>query len=99
MEEGPMGERLNVAEALVLDANAVAGDLEELMGFDMTVATHRCASCGNVGAIGTLLAYTGGPGTVLRCVVCREVVLRFVRTPTRTFIDMRGAAFVLIGEG
>ena len=92
-----MGEHPNIAEALVLDANAVAGDLEELMGYDMTVSTHRCASCGNVGPIGTLLAYTGGPGTVLRCVVCREVVLRFVRTPTRTFIDMRGAAFVLIG--
>jgi hypothetical protein len=87
------------ADALVLDANAVAGDLEELLGFDMTVAIHCCASCGNIGPIGTLLAFTGGPGTVLRCVVCRDVVLRLVRTPTRTFLDIRGAAYLRMGEG
>jgi hypothetical protein len=87
------------ADALVLDANAVAGDLEELLGFDVTVAIHCCASCGNIGPIGTLLAFTGGPGTVLRCVVCRDVVLRFVRTPAGTFMDIRGAAFLRMGDG
>jgi len=87
------------ADALVLDANAVAGDLEALMGFDMTLAVHCCASCGNVGPVGTLLAFTGGPGTVLRCVVCRDVVLRLVRTPARTYVDLRGAAYLSLGEG
>ena len=83
-------------EALVLDANAVAGDLEEMLGFDVTLAVHRCESCGNVGAMGTLLAYTGGPGTVLRCAVCRSIVLRFARTPTSMMIDVRGAAWMRV---
>ena len=38
-------------DPLMLDANAVSGDLMELFGFEMTSATHRCAHCGNVGAM------------------------------------------------
>jgi hypothetical protein len=84
----------DMAAALVLDGNAVAGEMEELLGSDMTAALHRCANCGNLGALATLRAYTGGPGTVLRCSICREVVIRLVRTPTATYLDLRGAAYV-----
>jgi hypothetical protein len=91
-------EDATMADALVLDANAVAGDLEEMLGFDVTVAVHCCASCGNVGAMGTLLAYTGGPGTVLRCMVCRSIVLRLARTPTSMMLDVRGAAWLSISS-
>ena len=84
----------DLSEALMLDGNAVAGELEELMGFDLTASMHRCTSCGNRGAMATLLAFTGGPGTVLRCSVCREVVVRIVRTPTATYLDLRGAAYL-----
>jgi hypothetical protein len=91
-------DEATIAEALVLDANAVAGDLEEMLGFDVTLAVHRCESCGNVGAMGTLLAYTGGPGTVLRCAVCRSIVLRFARTPTSMMLDVRGAAWLRLGR-
>lgn len=89
-----MDVNVDVSEMLVLDGNAVAGELEELMGFDMTAAQHRCTSCGNRGPMATLLAYTGGPGTVLRCSICREVVIRLVRTPSATYLDMRGAAYL-----
>jgi hypothetical protein len=90
-------DEASMADALVLDANAVAGDLEQMLGFDVTVAIHRCASCGNVAEMGTLLAYTGGPGTVLRCAICRSIVLRFARTPTSMMLDVRGAAWLSIG--
>ena len=66
-------------EPMMLDANAVAGDLAELCGFEMTATVHRCAHCGNVGQMGTLLAWTQGPGITLRCCVCRDVVVRIVR--------------------
>ena len=79
-------------DELVLDANAVAGDLEEMFGRDLTVAVHRCAHCGNHGPMATLTAYVRGPGIVLRCAVCREVVVRWVRTPTGVRIDVRGVA-------
>lgn len=83
-------------DALMLDANAVAGELAELFGFEMTAAVHRCIHCGNVGAMGTLLAWMQGPGITLRCCICRDVVLRIVRTPTRTLIDASGAAYMEI---
>lgn len=83
-------------DPLVLDANAVASDLAELFGFEMTAAVHRCAHCGNVGAMGTLLAWTQGPGVTLRCCICRDVVVRIVRTPSRTLIDVSGAAYLEI---
>jgi hypothetical protein len=83
-------------EPMMLDGNAVAGDLAELFGFEMTATVHRCAHCGNVGQMGTLLAWTQGPGITLRCCICRDVVVRIVRTPTRTLIDVSGAAYVEI---
>jgi hypothetical protein len=86
----------DLSEALVLDGNAVAGELEELLGSDMTGVLHRCTSCGNRGAMATLLAYTAGPGIVLRCSICREVVIRMVRTPTATYLDLRGAAYLCL---
>jgi hypothetical protein len=86
-------------DPLMLDANAVSGDLMELFGFEMTSATHRCAHCGNVGAMGTLLAWTQGPGITLRCCICRDVVVRIVRTPSRTLIDVSGAAYLEVRRG
>jgi len=83
-------------ETMMLDANAVAGELAELFGFEMTATVHRCAHCGNVGQMGTLLAWTQGPGITLRCCICRDVVVRIVRTPTRTLIDVSGAAYMEI---
>lgn len=86
-------------DPLMLDANAVSGDLMELFGFEMTAAVHRCAHCGNVGEMGTLLAWTQGPGITLRCPICRDVVVRIVRTPTRSLVDVRGAAYIEVRAG
>lgn len=86
-------------DPLMLDANAVSGDLMELFGFEMTAAVHRCAHCGNVGQMGSLLAWTQGPGITLRCCICRDVVVRIVRTPTRTLVDVRGAAYLELRTG
>jgi hypothetical protein len=85
-------EEHDLSAQLMLDANAVAGEMEELFGFEMTTIVHRCAHCGNKGAVGTLLAFTYGPGTVLRCSVCRDVVIRWVRLRSGVRLDLRGAA-------
>lgn len=87
-------EALESADALILDANGVAGLLEEVFGWDVTSGLGQCATCGHEADCGTLLAFAGGPGTVLRCSVCLEVVLRIVRTGTATYVDARGAAFI-----
>lgn len=87
-------------EPFTLDASAVAGQLQEIFGFEMTDVVSRCANCGNVAEIGSLRAYgLGGPGVILRCSVCREIVMRFVRrSQGGTLVDARGAAFLRFGS-
>jgi len=86
--------RTALDDPLVLDANALAGELVEMMGMDITAYVARCGNCGNRDAIGSLRAWTHGPGVVLRCVICSEVVIRWVRTPYGPRVDLRGAAFL-----
>ena len=79
-----------------LDANAVAGMLNEIFGSEMTAVASRCGHCGNRAQIGTLRAYgLNGPGVVLRCSTCTEIVLRFMRRPDGSFlVDARGASYL-----
>ncbi len=77
-------------EDLTLDGNAIAGALFELFGTEMTVAIGVCDNCANVAAVGALRAYTRGPGIVLRCTACAEVMIRVAQTPRGTFVEMRG---------
>jgi hypothetical protein len=89
------GEEL--ADALRLDGNAAAGILSELFIPDLTAARAKCAGCGAVRPVGALLAYAHGMGIVVRCPDCDRVVLRAARTPTQLWVDMRGAASVVVG--
>ena len=77
-----------------LDANAVAGMLEQIFGADMTAADSQCAGCGREGEVGTLLAYTNAPGVVLRCPACSAVMLRVVETPRGMLLEAKGLAYV-----
>jgi Family of unknown function (DUF6510) len=81
-------------DPLTLDANAVAGLLSDAFGAEMTATPGQCANCGNVAMVGTLIAYTRGPGVVLRCSVCAEVVIRIVETPDSMLVDARGAVYL-----
>ncbi len=81
---------------LMLDGNAVAGILYEIFGAEMTASTTECAHCGNVGAVGGLLAFTQGPGAVLRCPACESIMLRVVQTPGAIYLDARGAAYLRV---
>lgn len=80
--------------ALMLDGNAVAGRLEQIFGRDMTTAVARCAGCGSDAEMGALIAFTRGPGVVLRCPACRMVIARIVETTAAIYLDARGAAYV-----
>jgi hypothetical protein len=87
-------KRAVLDDPLALDANAVAGELRELMGLEVTAFMARCAHCGNRDALGSLRAWAHGPGVVLRCVICSEVVVRWVRRPDGARMDLRGAAYL-----
>ena len=79
---------------MVLDGNAVGGMLAGLFGTDMTAMPGQCASCETVSLVGSMRVYMRGPGMVVRCPACAEVVLRIARTPHGTMVDLRGATYV-----
>jgi hypothetical protein len=82
--------------ALMVDGNAVAGQLEQIFGRDMTMAMARCAGCAREAAMGALMAFTRGPGIVLRCPACQAAIARIVETPTAIYLEARGAAYLRI---
>ena len=89
-----MDEATDPALARMLDGNAAAGMLHEIFGADMTAMPGQCGHCGHVADMGTTHAWMEGPGIVLRCSICHEVVLRVVETPTARYVDARGAAYL-----
>jgi uncharacterized Zn finger protein len=64
----------------------------------MTASPTECAYCGNEGEIGALLAFTQGPGIVLRCPACENVTLRIVQTPEAIILDARGAVYLRLSR-
>ncbi|MGE5250545.1 MAG: DUF6510 family protein [Bacteroidota bacterium] len=91
-----MAGMLDINRELMLDGNAAAGALQEIFGVEMTAAPTECAHCGNQGEIGSLLAFTRGPGIVLCCSACEKVMIRIVQTPEGTYLDARGAVYLRI---
>ncbi|MEP7356018.1 MAG: DUF6510 family protein [Anaerolineales bacterium] len=87
-------EPVDVNRAMMLDGNALAGLLQGIFGTEMTANPAECGNCGNVSAMGGLLAFTQAPGAVMRCPACEEVMLTIVETPSAIFLDARGAAYV-----
>ena len=57
-----------------VDGNAIGGMLMEVFGREMTDAHGCCATCGKVHALGAMLVYRG-PGAVVRCPSCGNVVV------------------------
>jgi hypothetical protein len=80
--------------ALMVDGNAVAGQLEQIFGREMTMTVARCAGCARDVAMGALMAFTRGPGIVLRCPTCQNAIARIVETPTAIYLEARGAAYL-----
>ena len=89
-----MEEMTDLNRELMLDANATAGLLHEIFGVEMTASHTECANCGNEAEMGTLLAFTHGPGITLRCSTCEQVMIRIVQTPEAIHLDARGAVYL-----
>lgn len=76
----PVPESENNIEAL--DGNAIAGQLIEVFGTEMTTVSGRCAACGQTAQIAELTVYSQAPGKVARCPTCAAVVI--------VLVDVRG---------
>jgi Family of unknown function (DUF6510) len=73
-----------------LDGNAAAGILQAIFPFEMTLVQATCTGCGTTNAIGALVAYMHGMGTVVRCPSCDTVLIRVAQIKGRYWLDMRG---------
>jgi hypothetical protein len=83
-------------QSLMLDGNALAGLLHKLFDVEMTIAPVECASCGQIGELGSLWVFAESPGYVMRCPACQNIVLRMTVTPDKIYLDARGAAYLRI---
>ena len=77
-----------------LDGNAAAGALSDVFAADVTAARGCCAGCGAVAPLARSTAWLAGPGVVLRCAVCEAVLLRVVTAGHRTWLELRGLAWL-----
>jgi Family of unknown function (DUF6510) len=73
-----------------LDGNAIAGQLAEVFGAEMTTVTGVCAGCGASGVVAELVVYLKAPGTVVRCRSCESVLIVLVTRGGVTCVDLRG---------
>jgi uncharacterized Zn finger protein len=71
-----------------LDGNAIAGQLLEHFGADMTMAIGSCAHCGTTRRVGELVVYGRRPGTIVRCPTCGLVVIAVVDARERTLVNV-----------
>jgi hypothetical protein len=91
-----MDHEIDITETMRLDGNAVAGILQEIFAAEMTASPTECDHCGQVGELGSLLAYTHAPGIVLCCPSCGGIILRLVIAGDDVYLDARGARYLRI---
>ena len=77
---------------VMLDGNAIAGQLYDVFGVEMTTVAGVCASCGARHQLGEQRVYLRGPGTIVRCRSCASIVAVLVEIRGRTCVDLRGLA-------
>jgi len=81
-----------------LDGNAAAGELSRIFAMDITSAEGQCANCGSKRRFAEAHLYVQCPGLVARCALCGHVLLRFVNTQQRIFLDLRGMTYLALAS-
>jgi hypothetical protein len=76
------------------DGSALAGPFHDVIALDVTAAVGRCGNCGRTGPLAEVRVFDHAPGVVARCPVCDQVLLRLVRGPGRTWLDLRGLTYL-----
>ena len=81
-----------------LDGNAIAGQLFDAFGAEMTAATGVCGGCGARSRLAELEVYIRCPGTVARCRRCRRIVVVLVTIRGVACVDLRGLSALEISR-
>jgi hypothetical protein len=75
-----------------LDGNAIAGQLFDVFGVEMTTAAGTCKSCGASAQIAELMVYLRAPGAVARCPACGAVLIVVTERAGTTHATFSGFA-------
>ena len=78
-------------DAAPLDGNAAAGAFGTLFDVDVSTVVVTCSGCGGQDVFARQDAYVKGPGVVIRCNGCHDVLARLVRTPDSTWLELSGS--------
>ena len=73
-----------------LDGNAIGGMLYQVFGGEMTMAQGVCRRCGARGPLAECAVYLGGPGVVVRCRACHNIVMVLVEVRKMVCVDLSG---------
>jgi len=79
----------------LVDGNALAGALTELLGPDPTLTVLRCAGCGSLGPVALAAVYRTAMGSVARCRDCDTVLVTVVDAGEQRWVALPGARAVL----
>jgi hypothetical protein len=80
------------------DGTALAGPLQRVLGMEVTTAVGRCTGCGRTAPMAEVRVFDHAPGVVARCPACDQVLLRLVHGPGRTWLDLRGLAYLQLPD-
>jgi hypothetical protein len=75
-----------------LDGNAIAGQLHEIFGAEMTTAVGTCATCGTSAQVAETVVYLNTPGTVVRCRNCLSLLMVITTIREMNCVDLGGLA-------
>ena len=75
---------------IALDGNAIAGDLLEIFGVELTRASFSCAACGAASVVAETVVYLRGPGRVVRCRACGGPLAVLVTIRGVNCVDLLG---------
>jgi hypothetical protein len=80
-----------------LDGNAIAGQLVDVFGYDLTTAVGTCASCGAAARVADFAVYMRAPGTVVRCRSCESILMVLTAIREINCVDLGGLADLALG--
>ena len=81
-----------------LDGNAIGGLLHEVFGGEMTMTQAVCGWCTARRRLAECEVYLGGPGVVVRCRACRNIVMVLVEVRGMVCVDLSGLSTLEIPE-
>ena len=79
-----------------LDGNAIGVILYPACGGEMTMAQAVCRRCGTRGPLAECEVYLGGPGVVVRCRVCHNIVMVLVEVREMMCVDLSGTSELVL---